>query len=113
MLRDPKRRIHLLTYKKDLCSTYLQPINLQPINLNLKPCKHIYLFKYKVVLVINSLTLKHVIGTSIQCQKWEMNLVKKLNFNCCSFKYSYSTNLNKEQYSYLNILHYIFFQMYI
>jgi hypothetical protein len=38
-----------------------------------------------------------------------MNLVKKLNLNCCSFNYSYSTNLNMEQYSYLNILHNIMF----
>jgi hypothetical protein len=57
MLGDPKRRIYLLTYRKDLCSTYLQPNNLKPINLNLKPYKCIYLLMYKVVLVINSLTL--------------------------------------------------------
>jgi hypothetical protein len=62
MLGDLKRHIYLLTYRKDLCSTYLQPINLQPINLNLKSYKHIYLLKYKVVLVINSLTPRHVIG---------------------------------------------------
>jgi hypothetical protein len=62
MLGDPRRRIFLLTYRKYLCSTYLQPINLQPIDLDLKPYKPIYLLKYKVVLVINSLTPRHVIG---------------------------------------------------
>jgi hypothetical protein len=57
MLGDPRRRIYLLTYRKDLCNAYLQPINL-----NLKPYKPIDRLKYKVVLVINSLTPRHVIG---------------------------------------------------
>jgi hypothetical protein len=57
MLGNLRRCYYLLTYRKDLCSTYPQPINL-----NLKPYKPIYLLKYKVVLVINSPTPRHVIG---------------------------------------------------
>jgi hypothetical protein len=111
MLADPTRHIYLLTYMKDLCNTYLQPINL-----NLKPYKPIYLFNYKVVLVINSLTPRHVIGYKYTMSKVGDKSCETVEFKLLFLQIFISNNLNMEQYTYLNILHnytILCFQMYI